>query len=135
MTKVVAFLCWCSYSGAERAGVERVEYSSKILPVRVPCTALIDPALLVKCFERGADGIIISACKPSEMRHASPSRITEQRIKVLRFILESVGIEKERVRLVWISAPEGLKFAQEVERCIDDFERMGPLRLDMAVRR
>jgi coenzyme F420-reducing hydrogenase delta subunit len=131
MTKVVAFLCWCSYSGAERAGVERVEYSSDLLSIRVPCTALIDPALIVKCFERGAYGVIISACKPSEMRHASPSRITEQRIKVLRSIFESVGIEKERVRLVWISAPEGLKFAQEVNRCVDELKRMGPLKLEV----
>lgn len=129
MAKVVAFLCWCSYSGAERAGIERAEYPSGLLPVRVPCTALVDPSLIVKCFERGADGVIISACKPSEMRHASPSRITEERVKVLRSLLESVGIEKERIRLVWLSAPEGLKFAQEVNRCVDELEGMGPLRL------
>ncbi|MEM2885728.1 MAG: hydrogenase iron-sulfur subunit [Thermoproteota archaeon] len=129
--KVVAFLCWCSYSGADRAGVEKATYDSGLLPVRVPCTALVDPAIVVKCFEEGADGVIISACKPSELRHASPSRITEQRVKVLRSLLESVGIEKERVRLVWISAPEGLKFAQEVERYLDEVERMGPLRLQV----
>ncbi|MBO3804061.1 MAG: hydrogenase iron-sulfur subunit [Candidatus Brockarchaeota archaeon] len=131
MVKVVAFLCWCSYSGADRAGVEKATYDSGLLPVRVPCTALVDPAIVVKCFEEGADGVIISACKPSELRHASPSRITEQRVKVLRSLLESVGIEKERVRLVWISAPEGLKFAQEVERYLDEVERMGPLRLQV----
>jgi len=129
LAKVVAFLCWCSYSGAERAGFERAEYRPGLLPVRVPCTALVDPALVVKCFEKGADGVIIAACKPSEMRHASPSRITEERVKVLRSLLGSVGIEEERIRLVWISAPEGLKFAQEVNRCVDELEGMGPLRL------
>lgn len=129
MIKVIAFLCWCSYSGAERAGVERAEYHPGLLPVRVPCTALVDTALVVKYFEKGADGVIIALCKPSEMRHASPSRITEERVKVLRSLLESVGIEKERVRLIWISAPEGLKFAQEVNRCVDELERMGPLRM------
>ena len=97
--------------------------------MRVPCTAIVDPALIVKYFEKGADGVIISACKPSEMRHASPSRITEERVKVLRSMLESVGIEKERVRLVWISAPEGLRFAQEVNRCVEEWERLGPLNL------
>jgi len=129
MVKVVAFLCWCSYSGADRAGVEKAFYHQGLLPIRVPCTALVDPAIVVKCFEKGADGVIISACKPSELRHASPSRITEQRVKVLRSLLESVGIEKERVRLIWISAPEGLKFSQEIERCVDEVEKMGPVRL------
>lgn len=129
MSHVVAFLCWCSYSGADRAGVERAEYSPRVLPVKVPCTALVDPAVIIKCFEQGASGVIISACKPSDLRHASPSRVTEERVRVLRAILESVGVEGRRLRLVWISAPEGLKFAEEVNRCAEEIASMGPTRL------
>jgi coenzyme F420-reducing hydrogenase delta subunit len=129
MAEVIAFLCWCSYSGADRAGVERAEYSPHVLPIRVPCTALVDPALVVKCFERGASGVIISACKPSDLRHASPSKITEERVRVIRALLESVGVEGERLRLIWISAPEGLKFAEEVNRCAEELAGMGPPRL------
>lgn len=129
LSHVVVFLCWCSYSGADRAGVERAEYSPRVLPVKVPCTALVDPAVIIKCFEQGASGVIISACKPSDLRHASPSRVTEERVRVLRAVLESVGVEERRLRLVWISAPEGLKFAEEVNRCAEEIASMGPTRL------
>lgn len=129
MTYVIAFLCWCSYSGADQAGVERAEYSPFLIPIKVPCTALVDPALIVKCFERGASGVIISACKPSDLRHASPSKVTEERVKVLRAMLEAVGVEGHRLRLVWISAPEGIKFAEEVNRCAEELVAMGPPKL------
>ena len=113
------------------AGVEKVAYSPDLLPMRVPCTGLIDPALVIKCFEEGADGVIISACKPSDLRHAKPSKATVERVKAIGYLLEAIGIEKDRVRMVWISAPEGVKFADEVNRHVSEIEKMGPLKLEV----
>ncbi len=129
MAMIIAFLCWCSYSGADEAGVQKLEYSPEVRVIRIPCSALLSPSIMVKAFEKGADGIIVSACKPSEFRYIAPSRQTELRIKILRSLLKTVGISEERLRLVWISAPEGTKFAEEVGKAVSEIEALGPLEL------
>jgi len=130
---IIAFLCWCSYSGADEAGVQKVEYSPDVRVIRIPCSALLNPSIVLKAFEKGADGVIISACKPSEFRYIAPSRQTELRVKILRSLLKTVGISEERIKLVWISAPEGEKFAEEVDKAVSQIEALGPLKAYPAV--
>jgi len=125
---IVTFLCWCSDSGADQAGVEGIEYPAGITPMRIPCSALLGTELIVKAFERGADGVIVSACKPSELRREAPSRVTEMRIEILRRLLEEVGIEPDRLQIAWISSQEGKKFADEVSEIARKIESLGPLR-------
>jgi len=129
VAKIIAFMCWCSFSGADEAGVLKAQYSPEVSIVRIPCSATLSPSTILKAFEKGADGIIVSACKPSELRLVAPSRLTELRIQVVKSLLRTVGISEQRLKLVWISAPEGAKFAEEIERAVSEIEALGPLRL------
>jgi F420-non-reducing hydrogenase iron-sulfur subunit len=132
--KIVAFMCWCSGSGADQAGVEKISYPTGIMPVRIPCSALLGPELVIKAFERGADGVIVSACKPSDMRRVAPSRLTEARLEILRSLLKEVGIEGERLQMAWISSQEGAKFAEEVSNAAERIAALGPLEFREAMR-
>jgi len=132
--KIVAFMCWCSSSGADQAGVEKINYPAGVTPVRIPCSALLGPELVIKAFEDGADGVIVSACKPSDMRRVAPSRLTEARLEILRSLLGEVGIEGERLQMAWISSQEGAKFAEQVSKAAESIAALGPSKLREATR-
>ncbi|MEM3712242.1 MAG: hydrogenase iron-sulfur subunit [Thermoproteota archaeon] len=127
--KIIAFTCWCSSSGVDQAGFEGFKYPVNVMTVRVPCSALVNPSLVVKAFEKGADAVLLTACKPVELRKIAPSRITEARIGLLRRLLKKVGVEEDRVRILWISSNEGGVFASEVSRIVEEVEKLGPLNL------
>ncbi|HYA22422.1 MAG TPA: hydrogenase iron-sulfur subunit [Thermoproteota archaeon] len=127
--KIVAFMCWCSGSGADQAGVEKISYPAGVTPVRIPCSALLGPELVLKAFEKGADGVIVSACKPSDMRRVAPSRLTAARLEILRSLLREVGIEGERLQMAWISSQEGAKFAEQVSEAARTIAALGPSKL------
>ncbi|MGQ9596005.1 MAG: hydrogenase iron-sulfur subunit [Thermoproteota archaeon] len=127
--RIVAFTCWCSSSGVDQAGFEGLRYPPNVLAIRVPCSALISPSLVVKAFEKGADAVLLVACKPSELRMVAPSRITEARVSLLRRLLKSVGIEEDRVRVLWISSNEGRLFSKDVSRIMKEIEELGPLNI------
>ncbi|MEM2611106.1 MAG: hydrogenase iron-sulfur subunit [Thermoproteota archaeon] len=127
--KIIAFTCWCSSSGVDQAGFEGFKYPANVLTVRVPCSAIVNPSIVVKALEEGADAVLLTACKPVELRKIAPSRITEARVSLLRRLLKTVGVEEERVRILWISSNEGGVFANEVSRIVEEIERLGPLNL------
>lgn len=127
--KIIAFTCWCSNSGVEQAGIEGLKYPTNVLPVRVPCSALISPSLVVKAFEKGADAVLLTACKPSELRRIAPSRLTEARVSLLRRLLKTIGVEEDRLRVLWISSNEGNLFSNEVSRIVEEVEKLGPLNM------
>lgn len=127
--KVIAFTCWCSSSGVDQAGFEGFKYPANMLTIRVPCSALVSPSLVVKALEEGADAVLLTACKPSELRRIAPSRITEARVSLLRSLLKTIGIEEDRVRILWVSSNEGGVFASEVSRIVSEIEKLGPLSL------
>jgi F420-non-reducing hydrogenase iron-sulfur subunit len=127
--KVIVFTCWCSNSGIDQAGFEGLQYPSNVLTVRVSCSALINPSIIVKALEKGADAVLITACKPTELRRVAPSRIAEARISILRRLLKTVGVEEDRVRILWISSNEGSLFSREVSKIVGEVEEMGPLNL------
>jgi len=127
--RIVAFTCWCSNSGVEEAGLEGFKYPANVLTIRVPCSALVNPSLVVKAFEEGADAVLLTACKPVELRRVAPSRITEARISLLKALLKTVGVGEDRVRILWISSDEGSVFAEEVSRIVKEVEKLGPLNL------
>ncbi|MEM2608533.1 MAG: hydrogenase iron-sulfur subunit [Thermoproteota archaeon] len=127
--KIIAFTCWCSSSGVDQAGFEGFKYPASVLTVRVPCSAIVNPSIVVKALEEGADAVLLTACKPAELRKIAPSRITEARVSLLRRLLKTVGVEEDRVRILWISSNEGGVFASEVSRIVDEVEKLGPLNL------
>jgi F420-non-reducing hydrogenase iron-sulfur subunit len=113
--RIVGFLCnWCSYAGADMAGTSRICYPPSIRIIRVPCSGRVDPILVAKAFAMGADGVLISGCHPGDCHYIQGNYFARRRFAVLRSLLDFLGIEKERLRLEWVSATEGQRFAQVV---------------------
>ncbi len=124
---IVAFLCnWCSYAGADLAGVSRIQYPPNIRPIRVMCTARINPIFILKAFQLGADGVLVAGCHPGDCHYISGNMKALRRVKFLRELLPKIGLEKERLRLEWISAAEGEKFARVVKEFVETIKKLGP---------
>jgi len=125
--KVVGFLCnWCSYAGADMAGTSRSTYPPNIRIIRVPCSGRIDPLLVVKSLQLGADGVLIAGCHPGDCHYVEGNYYTRRRFALLRPFLDYLGIEKERFRVEWVSASEGKRFSQVVSSFIEELLRLGP---------
>jgi coenzyme F420-reducing hydrogenase delta subunit len=126
--RVVAFLCnWCSYAGADLAGTTRVKHRAEVRIIRVPCSGRIDPAFVLKAFERGADAVIIGGCHPGDCHYVTGNLNARRRFYVLGNLLDFMGIEKERFQVTWCSASEGEKWATVVDEVCKAIERLGPL--------
>ena len=127
--KVIGFLCnWCSYAGADMAGTSRMTYPPNIRIIRVPCSGRVNPQFVVKCFQRGADGVIIAGCHPGDCHYSEGNYYSRRRFALLRGLLDFVGIERERLHLEWVSASEGKKFRQVVTDFVERVAKLGPRR-------
>ena len=125
--KIVGFLCnWCSYAGADLAGVSRIQYPPNIRAIRVMCSGRVDPIFVLEAFNEGADGVLIAGCHQGDCHYISGNYKTEARVALLRKVLEDFGIEPERLRLEWVSASEGIKFAEVVNDFTNQLISLGP---------
>jgi len=126
--KIIGFLCnWCAYAGADLAGVSRIQYPPNIRIVRVMCSGRVDPSFILEALKDGADGVLVAGCHlPSDCHYISGNFKALRRIKLLEKVLEQFGIEPERVRLEWISASEGDKFAAVVKDMVEQIKKIGP---------
>ena len=125
--KIVAFLCnWCSYAGADLAGVSRLQYGPNVRIIRVPCSARVNPQYIVKALQNGADGVLVSGCHPGDCHYISGNLVARRKFALTKALLEFVGVEPERVQFSWVSASEGGRFADLMNRVIADVRRVGP---------
>jgi F420-non-reducing hydrogenase iron-sulfur subunit len=126
--KIIGFLCnWCAYAGADLAGVSRIQYPPNIRIIRVMCSGRIDPVFILKAFKDGADGVLVAGCHlPSDCHYISGNFKAMRRIILLKKVLKEFGIEPERVRLEWVSASEGNKFATVVSDMVKEIKELGP---------
>jgi len=125
--KIVGFLCnWCSYAGADLAGTSRTTYPANVRVIRVPCSGRVDPLFVVKAFQLGADGVLISGCHVGDCHYNEGNFHTRRRFALLQPFLDYLGVEKERFRLEWVSASEGKKFSQLVSDFTETLKRIGP---------
>jgi len=126
--KIVGFLCrWCSYTGADLAGTSRMQYPANLGAIKVMCSGRVDPTFVVKALADGADGVLIAGCHPGDCHYSEGNYKAMRRHPMLMNLLEQFGIERERVRLEWISASEGERFAEVVTEFTEQLRAMGPL--------
>jgi len=127
--RITAFVCnWCTYTGADLAGTSRLHMASNVRIIRLPCTGRIDHMFIVKAFERGADGVIVSGCHPADCHYTAGNYHARRRWILFRELLDTLGIEMDRIHFSWISAAEGKKFQQVVSEITAKTRQMGPYR-------
>jgi len=125
--KIVAFLCrWCSYAGADLAGVSRMEYPPNVVPMRVNCSGRVDVEMVLAAIEKGADGVLIGGCHPGDCHYVSGNYKTRRRVALIKRALSEIGIDPRRVHLEWISASEGHKFQQTITQFTQRIRDLGP---------
>jgi F420-non-reducing hydrogenase iron-sulfur subunit len=128
--RIVGILCnWCSYTGADLAGTSRVKYAPNVRILRVMCSARVDPTFVLKALAEGADGVLICGCHPGDCHYVEGNYKAMRRFAALKRVLRSQGIEEERVRLEWVSASEGARFAEIVNDMTERTRKLGPSRV------
>ncbi|MCX6230624.1 MAG: hydrogenase iron-sulfur subunit [Bacteroidetes bacterium] len=125
--KIVAFVCnWCTYAGADLTGTSRIKYATNVRIVRFPCTGRIDYMLLTKAFASGADGIIVSGCHPNDCHYTSGNFHARRRWMVFKKLCDFMGIDTRRIVFSWVSAAEGVKWADIVNTTVEEVRKLGP---------
>lgn len=126
--RIVAFLCnWCSYTASDLAGTARIRYSPCVRIIRVMCSGRVDPSFVLRAFALGADGVMIAGCHPGDCHYIEQNYKTIRRDVMLHYFLEQMGIERDRLRLVWASAAEGQFLAESIDAFVADVQKLGPL--------
>jgi len=125
--KIVAFCCnWCAYAGADLAGTSRMQYAPNIRIIRVMCTGRVSPLFVLKALSIGADGVLVLGCHPGDCHYMQGNYQTMRRIPLLKKMLKQLGVEEERVRLEWVSASEGARFAEVTNSFTQTIRKLGP---------
>jgi F420-non-reducing hydrogenase iron-sulfur subunit len=124
---IIAFCCnWCSYAGADLAGTSRLQYPPNVVIVRVMCSGMVHPNLVIDALSKGADGVLMCGCHPGDCHYLEGNLRAEKRAEAIELLLEDLGIEPERYRLEWISASEGQKFAKVMKEMTETVKSLGP---------
>jgi F420-non-reducing hydrogenase iron-sulfur subunit len=127
--KIVGFLCnWCSYAGADLAGTSRIKYAPNVRVIRVMCSGRLEPTFVLKAFKEGADGVLVCGCHPGDCHYMEGNYKVARRIPLLKKMLSQFGIEEDRLRLEWVSASEGDRFASIVNDMTKKVRELGPFR-------
>ena len=125
---IIGFTCnWCSYRAADLAGTARMKYPPNIRLIRLMCSGRLDPTFVLKALASGADGVMITGCNPGECHYLEQNYKAMRRYLLLRRTLAQMGIEPQRVKLVWASAAEGARLTQEITHLVEEIRALGPL--------
>ncbi len=129
--RIIGFLCnWCSYQGADMAGMARIRYAPNVDVIRVNCSGRVDPAFILKAFREGADGVIVAGCHAGDCHYTSGNYKTMRRMPLVQRLLAQFGIEPERFRVEWVGAAEGARWAGIANEMAAQVRQLGPLRWD-----
>jgi F420-non-reducing hydrogenase iron-sulfur subunit len=124
---ILAFCCnWCSYAGADLAGVSRQQYPTNVRIIRVMCSGMVHPNLVINALTKGADGVIMCGCHPGDCHYIDGNLKAQKRADAIFLMLEDFGLERERFRLEWVSASEGIKFAEVMRQFTEEVQKLGP---------
>jgi F420-non-reducing hydrogenase iron-sulfur subunit len=124
---IINFCCnWCSYTGADLAGVSRLQYPPNIRIIRVMCSSMIHLNLIIDALTKGADGVLVCGCHIGDCHYEDGNEKTQKRAEAIDIMLEDFGLEEERFKLEWVSASEGPRFAQVVKEFTEQIKKLGP---------
>jgi F420-non-reducing hydrogenase iron-sulfur subunit len=124
--KIVVFCCnWCSYAGADLAGISRFQLKPYFRVIRTMCSARVDPEWIMEAFRLGADGVMVAGCHPGDCHYIGGNYRTRRRIALLRSLLGQFGLNPKRLELAWISAGEAEKFATTINSFIERIINLG----------
>jgi F420-non-reducing hydrogenase iron-sulfur subunit len=127
--KVVAFVCnWCTYTGADLAGTSRLKMDPNVRVIRLTCSSRVNPLFIIKAFERGADGVIVSGCHTGDCHYSTGNYYARRRFAILHDLLDFMGVESNRVTFSWVSASEGNKWQELVNETTARVKELGPFR-------
>jgi F420-non-reducing hydrogenase iron-sulfur subunit len=125
--RILAILCtWCSYAGADLAGVSRMQYPPNVRVVKVPCSARVNPLYILRALQEGWDGVLVSGCHPGDCHYIAGNYAARRRFSVFRDFLDYIGLEPGRVNFSWVSASEGAKFAEVITTVVERIRELGP---------
>jgi len=126
--RIVGFLCnWCAYTGADLAGVSRLQYPPNLRVVRVMCSGRIDPVFILEALKNGADGVLVAGCHlPYDCHYISGNFKAQRRVTILKKLLEQFGVEPGRLKIEWVSASEGDRFATVIRDTVNEIKKLGP---------
>jgi F420-non-reducing hydrogenase iron-sulfur subunit len=123
---IVAFLCnWCGYAGADLAGVSRFQYPTSVKIIRVMCSGRVDPVFILKALENGAEGVLVCGCHIGDCHYLTGNLKADERVAKTKKLLETLGINPNRLRLEWVSASEGAKFAAVIKDFTESLAQLG----------
>jgi F420-non-reducing hydrogenase iron-sulfur subunit len=125
--QIVVFACnWCSYAGADNAGVNRIQYSPHFRVIRTMCSGRVSPAFVLRAFELGADGVLVSGCHIGDCHYIFGNERAIENFEKTKALVKTLGLEEGRIRLEWISAAEGPRFGQVIDEFVDAVRKLGP---------
>lgn len=125
--RIAAFFCnWCTYGGADLAGVSRLQYPANLRAIRIPCTGRMNPNFILQAFRQGADGVWVSGCHPGDCHYIAGNLYARRRFTIFKNLLEYAGLEPGRLHFSWISSAEASKFQQTVIEVTDTVRALGP---------
>lgn len=124
---IIGFCCnWCSYAGADLAGISRMQYPANVRIIRVMCSGMVHPNLVIDALTKGADGVIVCGCHIGDCHYLEGNLTAEKRADAIKLMLQDFGIEEERFRLEWVSASEASRFAQVMTDFTETIKKLGP---------
>jgi len=134
--RIVVFACnWCSYAGADNAGVSRIQYSPNFRIIRTMCSGRVTPGMVLKAFKLGADGVLVSGCHLGDCHYIFGNHRAIENFERTQAIIQTLGLEEGRLRLEWVSAAEGPRFGQLIDEFVGEVTKLGPSPLNNSNRR
>ena len=125
--RILAFCCnWCTYTGADLAGLNRMKYPENVRVIRVPCSSKVNPQFVLRAFQKGADGVLVCGCHPGDCHYSTGNYFTRRRFMLLQRLLEYNGIDPKRFQAKWISGSEAAKFRDTVAEVSAQIKALGP---------
>lgn len=132
--KVLAFTCkWCTYAGADLAGLNRMKYPADIRLLRVPCSGRVNPQFVLEALQRGCDGVIVCGCHPGDCHYSTGNYYAKRRMMIYKRLLEYIGLEPDRFQIRWISGAEAGKFRDVITEFCNRITELGPIEHDFTL--